>query len=68
MNMKAESAPDVIQNGVRKPDEKTTGGIKDPEAARKSLEAMTRIRELQTQKYGLRDIAVPMVREARNGQ
>jgi hypothetical protein len=46
--------------------ERATKGVRDPEAMRKSFEAMNRSREELRQRIGTVDIAVDLIRDARN--
>ena len=43
-------------------------GVRDPEAARKSRERMDRMRETNRKRFGVQDIAVDLIREARDSR
>jgi hypothetical protein len=46
--------------------ENATGGIRDPEAARKALQRINRIREKNRALFGEQDIAVELIRQMRD--
>lgn len=47
--------------------DKAAQGIRDPAEMRKACERMDRVREQIRQRHGLLDVAVPSIRELRDG-
>ncbi len=70
--METKAAPSVIPPEVlaelQEAADNAAKGIRDPEAARLARERMDRMREEIRKKHGLLDIAVPSIRELRDGE
>ena len=60
--------PAEVMNELQEAADRAAKGIRDPEIARKSRERMDRLREEIRRKHGILDIAVPAIRELRDGQ
>jgi hypothetical protein len=60
--------PDDVKAELQKALANTKGGITDPEAAKKACERMDRIREENRVLFGETDIAVELIRQARDRQ
>ncbi len=60
--------PPEVMGELQDAADRAAKGVRDPEAMRKSRERMDRLREEIRRKHGLLDIAVPAIRELRDGQ
>jgi hypothetical protein len=63
---KPSTIPQEILAEMRQRAERATKGIRDPEDARRASERMDRMREELRQTAGEMDMAVALIREARN--
>ncbi len=60
--------PADVMKELQEAADRAAKGIRDPEIMRKSRERMDRLREEIRRKHGILDIAVPAIRELRDGQ
>jgi hypothetical protein len=63
---KPSAIPHALLAEMQERAERASRGIRDPEDARKACERMDRMREELRQRIGETDLAVELIREARN--
>jgi hypothetical protein len=62
------SIPDDMMAELQAALDNPTGGIRDPEKARQACERMDRMREENRKRFGEQNIAVELIRQARDQQ